>query len=173
MRIILFGTGAMASIFAVRLSRVTSVTLLGTWSEAIGAIGDRGILLEDSQESQQVRVKADYLGTSQEPADIVIVLVKSWQTAGVAAYLPSYLNPGGVAISLQNGIGNRWAGEPIRGALQKARRCSVRDMCGRAARARLICWRRNGLSISSGVQDLKVTAAVPKKHRVCCGESCA
>lgn len=106
MRIILFGTGAMASLFAVRLSRVAPVTLLGTWSEGISAIRDRGILLEDSQESLRVQVKADYLGTPQQAADLVIVLVKSWQTGGVAAYLPGYLNPGGVAISLQNGIGN-------------------------------------------------------------------
>jgi 2-dehydropantoate 2-reductase len=106
MRIILFGTGAMASLFAVRLSSVASVTLLGTWGEAIAAIRDRGILLEDSQESQQVPVKADYLGTSQEPADLVLILVKSWQTRDVAAYLPGCLNPDGLAVSLQNGIGN-------------------------------------------------------------------
>jgi 2-dehydropantoate 2-reductase len=106
MRIILFGTGAMASLFAVRLSRVAPATLLGTWSEAIAVIRDKGILLEDSQGSQRAQVKADYLGTAQETADLVIVLVKSWQTADVAAYLPGYLNPGGIAISLQNGMGN-------------------------------------------------------------------
>ena len=106
MRIILFGTGAMASLFAVRLSAVATVTLLGNWSEAIAAIRDRGVLLEERDKSQQVLVNADYLGTSQERADLVLVLVKSWQTVDVAAHLPGYLNEGGFAVSLQNGLGN-------------------------------------------------------------------
>jgi 2-dehydropantoate 2-reductase len=106
MRVILFGTGAMASLFAVRLSKVADVTLLGNWSEAVTAIRDQGILLEDSRGSQRVRVRADYLGTSQEPADLAIVLVKSWQTGDVAPHLPACLRDEGMAISLQNGLGN-------------------------------------------------------------------
>jgi 2-dehydropantoate 2-reductase len=106
MRTILFGTGAMASLFAVRLSKVATVTLLGNWSEAITAIREGGILLEDFDKSQRVQVNADCLGTAQEPADLVLVLVKSWQTGDVAAHLPAYLNEDGIAISLQNGIGN-------------------------------------------------------------------
>ncbi len=80
--------------------------MVGNWTEAISAIRERGILYEDSQESRTVKVQADYLGAPIGPADLVIVLVKAWQTEKVARYLPGYLNPEGMALSLQNGLGN-------------------------------------------------------------------
>jgi len=106
MRVILFGTGAMSCLFAARLSRAADVTLTGTWSEAITTIRERGILLEDSRESRTVQVHAEYSGTQVPPADLVIVLVKSWQTERVAKSLPGCLKPEGLAITLQNGLGN-------------------------------------------------------------------
>jgi len=106
MRIVLFGTGAMACHFAVHLSRVTDVTLLGTWTEAIESIRSQGILYDEGHERPTVRVQADYLGAPIPPADLVIVLVKAWQTARVAPYLCKYLSSDGIAISLQNGVGN-------------------------------------------------------------------
>jgi 2-dehydropantoate 2-reductase len=106
MRVILMGTGGMSCLFAARLSKAAHVTLVGTWTEAITAIRERGILLEDSQESRTARVHADYLGAPLTPADLVIVLVKAWQTKRVASHLQAYLNSDGLAISLQNGLGN-------------------------------------------------------------------
>jgi 2-dehydropantoate 2-reductase len=106
MRIIIFGTGAMACLFGARLFQVAHVTLIGTWKEAIQAIRERGILLEDSHEFRKVQVNAEYLGEQLMPADLAIVLVKSWQTKGAAEYLPRYLKSDGLAISLQNGLGN-------------------------------------------------------------------
>jgi len=107
MRVVIFGTGAMSCLFASRLSRVADVTLVGTWTEAIKAVRERGILVEDSREAWTVRVNADYIGTPpQAPSDLAIVLVKAWQTEQVARHLPEYLDPKGLAISLQNGLGN-------------------------------------------------------------------
>jgi 2-dehydropantoate 2-reductase len=106
MRIILFGTGAMSCLFAARLSKAADLAVVGTWDEAISTIENRGIVLEDSQESRTARVHAYRLGTPVAPADLVIVLVKAWQTEHVAPYLASYLKAGGVALSLQNGLGN-------------------------------------------------------------------
>jgi 2-dehydropantoate 2-reductase len=123
MRVILFGTGAMSCLFAARLAQVAQVSLVGTWSEAITAIRERGIVFEDSQESRSVAVDAQYVGTSLDPADLIIVLVKSWQTDGIAGHLPGYLKPKGLAISLQNGLGNleklgprAFAGSTVEGA---------------------------------------------------------
>jgi 2-dehydropantoate 2-reductase len=106
MRVILFGTGAMSCLFAARLSRVADVTLLGTWTDAITSIRERGILFEDLQGSRTVRVRSEYLGRPVIPVDLAIVLVKSWQTERVAKYLSNYLNREGLAVSLQNGLGN-------------------------------------------------------------------
>jgi 2-dehydropantoate 2-reductase len=106
MRVVLFGTGAMACLFGARLSRAAHVSLVGSWNEAISAIRERGILFEDSQETRTVRVQADYLGAPFVPADLALVLVKAWQTKEIAKYIPAYLNAGGLALSLQNGLGN-------------------------------------------------------------------
>jgi 2-dehydropantoate 2-reductase len=106
MRVILFGTGAMSCLFAARVSQVAQVTVLGTWTEAIRAIRERGIQFEDSHGARIVRAGAEYLGTPLAAADLVIVLVKSWQTEAVAKYLPRYLGSGGLAVSFQNGLGN-------------------------------------------------------------------
>jgi 2-dehydropantoate 2-reductase len=105
-RVIFFGTGAMSCLFAARLSKVAEVFIVGTWTEAIETIRKRGILIEDSGRSQRFHVRAEYLGTRLVPADLVIVLVKSWQTAKIADYVPRYLSSEGVALSLQNGLGN-------------------------------------------------------------------
>jgi 2-dehydropantoate 2-reductase len=106
MRIILFGAGAMSCLFAARLSQVAQVVLVDTWVEAISAIRERGILIENSGERRSVAVEARCLGMPLEPADLIIVLVKSWQTAEIASYVPGYLKPEGLGISLQNGLGN-------------------------------------------------------------------
>jgi 2-dehydropantoate 2-reductase len=106
MRVFLFGTGAMSSLFAARLARAAQVTLLGTWTAAIDAIRCHGILIEDLLESRTVRINAEFLGEKLEPANLAIILTKSWQTEQVAGYLSQYLSPEGIAITLQNGLGN-------------------------------------------------------------------
>lgn len=106
MRIVIFGTGAMACLFAVRLSRVAQVTLLGTWTEAIRSIRERGILIEEGRKSQMIQVQAEYLGAPLPQANLAIVLAKSWQTKNIAGYVPRYLRAEGLVLSLQNGLGN-------------------------------------------------------------------
>jgi 2-dehydropantoate 2-reductase len=106
MRIVIFGTGAMACLFAARLSRVAQVILVGTWAEAIRSIRERGILIEDGLKSQMIQVRAEYLGEQLPPAKLAIVLVKSWQTKNIAKYIPRYLGAEGLILSLQNGLGN-------------------------------------------------------------------
>ncbi len=105
-RIVIFGAGAMSCLFASRLAGVAKVTLVDAWKDAIAHIRRRGILIEDSRGTQSVAVDAAPLGTQIPPADLGIVLVKSWQTEEVAGYLSGYLRPDAMAISLQNGLGN-------------------------------------------------------------------
>jgi 2-dehydropantoate 2-reductase len=104
--VIIFGAGAMACLFAARLAQVAQVILVDTWAEAIDAIRARGILYEDSKGSRFVKVQAEYLGTPLAPVNLAFVLVKAWQTESISGFLRNYLNPRGLAISLQNGLGN-------------------------------------------------------------------
>jgi|LSQX01.2.fsa_nt_gb 2-dehydropantoate 2-reductase len=106
MRITIFGTGALGCLFGARLARVAQVTLVGTWAEALAAVDARGILLEEGAESRTVRVGTARLGARVPAADLVLVLVKSWQTAGIVPHLGPALGEGGAALTLQNGLGN-------------------------------------------------------------------
>ena len=107
MNIIICGTGAMSCLFGARLAAVANVTLLGTWAEGITALRERGILVERNGSIPNItRVNAGHLEATVAPADLVLVLVKAWQTQSVACRLPSLLNPGGVVLTLQNGLGN-------------------------------------------------------------------
>lgn len=108
-QILIVGTGAMASLFAARLSAVgIQVTMLGAWSEGVQALKNRGVTLiegDHSQHSYPVQVVTD-------PAEctgvrFALVLVKSWQTHRAAGQLKQCLTQDGVALTLQNGVGNR------------------------------------------------------------------
>jgi 2-dehydropantoate 2-reductase len=105
-RILIFGAGAMSCLFGARLAQSAAVTLVDSWHEGIDAIREKGIRIEDPRGVQRINVQADYLGTPPEPFDLALVLVKSWQTQLVSAHLPKYLTNQGIAISLQNGLGN-------------------------------------------------------------------
>ena len=110
MRVTLLGTGAMACLFGARLAAVAEVTLLGSWAEGIAALQERGIVLEEASGASTVRVHADRLSadSTRGDSDLVLVLVKAWQTEHVAGYL-QFSNA--IILTLQNGLGNLdWLG---------------------------------------------------------------
>lgn len=107
--ILILGTGALACLFAARLAAAGyRVRMLGTWPEGLAALANLGVTLaneDGSLRSYPVKVSAD-------PNDFsgvrhVLVLVKSWQTARAADQLFKCLAVDGVALTLQNGLGNR------------------------------------------------------------------
>jgi 2-dehydropantoate 2-reductase len=128
MKITIFGTGAMACLFGARLAPVAEVTLVGAWPEGLEALRAEGIRVEAGLRQLQpaapattgggaateaaedrtapARVGVAALGEAAPPAGLALVLVKAWQTAQVAAYLAGYLAPDGLALTLQNGLGN-------------------------------------------------------------------
>ncbi len=103
MNISIIGTGAMASLFGARLSRVASVALLGSWTEAVRTIRRAGI-----------HVAGDgtfYVHAAGDPddapsADLAVVLVKTYQTERAADWAARTVKAGGIALTLQNGLGN-------------------------------------------------------------------
>lgn len=117
-RVLIFGTGAMACFFGARLSRSgrAQVTLAGTWLEAITSIAARGITVLEADGAWQARVGARSLVEPLPEADIVLVLVKSTQTALIAPLAARALAPGGLVVTLQNGLGNAAILEAATGA---------------------------------------------------------
>lgn len=107
--ILLVGTGALATLFAVRLSEAGhSVSMLGTWKDGLASLKEKGARIVDSDGAE----RAFNVHATDDPREVsgakhAIVLVKSWQTERVARQLKDILAPDGLALTLQNGLGNR------------------------------------------------------------------
>jgi 2-dehydropantoate 2-reductase len=108
-RVTVLGTGAMACFFGARLAQagLARVTLAGTWPAARAALARDGVrvLADDGAWSVPVAV-VDRAGPLA-PADLVLVLVKSHQTAAVAPHAARARAPSGLVLTLQNGLGQR------------------------------------------------------------------
>ncbi len=107
-RILIVGTGAMATLFAWRLARAGSkVTLLGSWRPGLDALRRSGARLVDARGPEQ----SAPVGVAESPEECAgvqqaIVLVKSWQTQRAATQLEQCLSSDGLALTLQNGLVN-------------------------------------------------------------------
>lgn len=111
--VLIAGTGALACVFAWRLSAVASVVMLGTWREAVEAIEADGVKVEAAGKQVVARVRARLDPTAVGRPRWALVLVKSYQTARVARQLGQCLASDGLALTLQNGLGNREALEEL------------------------------------------------------------
>jgi 2-dehydropantoate 2-reductase len=97
----------MASLFGARLSAVADVTLMGTWEAGLQALGQDGVQVQDVDGSTSAY--PIHVVRGPEPcrgAKLALVLVKSWQTERAVRQLQECLHPEGVALTLQNGLGN-------------------------------------------------------------------
>jgi 2-dehydropantoate 2-reductase len=104
--ILIVGSGAMACLFGARLAPHAEVTLLGTWPEGLAALRREGIRLEADGRSTVAAVRVATDPAECAGARHALVLVKSWQTPRAAEMLEACLAPDGVALTLQNGLGN-------------------------------------------------------------------
>jgi 2-dehydropantoate 2-reductase len=107
--ILIVGTGALGTLFAARLAGAGHrVTMLGTWSEGIAALQTNGArIVEADGNEQRFEVRATADPRECAGATYALVLVKAWQTERAARQLADCLAAGGLAVSLQNGLGNR------------------------------------------------------------------
>jgi 2-dehydropantoate 2-reductase len=107
--LLIVGTGALACLFAARLAAAgVQITLLGTWTEGLEGLRARGVRLEKVDGSADAfPVRATDNPADCEGARLALVLVKSWQTERAATQLAACLAPDGLALTLQNGLGNR------------------------------------------------------------------
>jgi len=106
---LIVGTGALATLFAARLSAAGhSVTMLGTWKSGLDALRKTGARLVDSNGMERIyRVRATDDPLECAGARYALVLVKAWQTERAARQLRQCLAEDGLAVTLQNGLGNR------------------------------------------------------------------
>ncbi len=107
--ILLVGTGALATLFAARLSEAGhDVHMLGTWKQGLEALKQNGASILDADgNGRAYKVHATDDPREVSGAKFAVVLVKSWQTERVARQLRESLALDGHALTLQNGLGNR------------------------------------------------------------------
>ncbi|HSO27077.1 MAG TPA: 2-dehydropantoate 2-reductase [Anaerolineales bacterium] len=102
------GTGALACLFAARLSAAgVEVAMLGSWPAGLEALRAHGVRVIDAVKGEQAYpVQVIRRGEKGPETGEALVLVKAWQTAQAAHDLKPRLASGGLALSLQNGLGN-------------------------------------------------------------------
>lgn len=106
--ILIVGTGAMACLFAARLSGAgVRVMMLGTWVEGLSVLRRQGVRLVEPDGREQIfRVQTESDPKALAGCSLALVLVKAWQTEQAAQRLMQCLAGDGLALSLQNGDGN-------------------------------------------------------------------
>jgi 2-dehydropantoate 2-reductase len=108
MQIAVVGIGAMGCLFAGRLTPLADgVVMLGTWEEQLDALRQHGLRIRRPDGSENVCwVRATDNLAEVEPVDLVLILVKSHKTDRAAEIAAEILKPDGLALTLQNGLGN-------------------------------------------------------------------
>lgn len=107
--VLIMGSGAMASLFAARLSSANiPVTMYAVRPENVQALQQKGVCLVDKSGKERYYPVTVATQTNEcAAARYALVTVKSWQTQRTAWHLAECLASDGLALTLQNGLGNR------------------------------------------------------------------
>ena len=107
MRVAVVGAGAMGSLFGGKLSAVAEVTLLDPWDEHVLAMQREGLrIVELSGSETTMSVTATTDPSAVPTADLAIIFVKAHATGLASQWASRFLAPDGLALTLQNGVGN-------------------------------------------------------------------
>jgi len=105
--IAIVGAGAMGSLYGGKLAAVTPVTLLDPWAEHVSAIQKGNLHINELDGSETVvSIQATTDPADVAAADLAIIFVKSHATGQACQWASRFLKPGGLALTLQNGVGN-------------------------------------------------------------------
>lgn len=117
MNFVVIGAGGVGCLYGAKLARAgEKVVLVDTDSVHVAAIEKNGLQMDGESDTFTVYPTAvsisagagaiagpsEYEGT----ADVALICVNSYSTAGAAATARHWLKPDGYAVTLQNGLGN-------------------------------------------------------------------
>jgi 2-dehydropantoate 2-reductase len=106
--VLVVGTGAMACLIAAKLAASgQKVNMLGSWQAGVAALNHFGLRVLDENGAEH----AYPVFATSDPQDLLetqyaLILVKTYQTCTAADMLKICLADNGLAVSLQNGLGN-------------------------------------------------------------------
>src|SRR4030043_2326037 len=107
MKMCILGSGALgSSIGAVLTEAGLEVYLIDTWTEHVNAMNRQGLKLREGSAERMVKVRAATDCRGIGPADLILVLVKSYYTKEGIESAGSLIGDRTMVLSLQNGLGN-------------------------------------------------------------------
>lgn len=107
MKVCFVGAGSLGCALGGTLAAAgMDVQMIDAWREHVDALNHRGLLLREGGTERLVRVAAATDCTGVEFVDVVIVLVKSFDTESAALAARPIVGPNTVVLSLQNGLGH-------------------------------------------------------------------
>jgi 2-dehydropantoate 2-reductase len=108
LKIAIIGAGAMGSLFGSMLSKVSEVSLIDINHGHVEAIRKNGLMVEnmDGSSSTFNLMITDRPEELPGQVELAIIFTKSYNTQDASYTARAILDPCGVALTLQNGIGN-------------------------------------------------------------------
>ncbi len=107
MKIAIVGAGAMGSLFGGLLAEAGhEVWLYDIWEDHIQIVVQNGLMIEDENKARQIRLNAVTNPEKIGESELVLVFVKSTQTASAAKTASQLSGKKGFVLTLQNGMGN-------------------------------------------------------------------
>jgi 2-dehydropantoate 2-reductase len=107
-KIAVVGTGAIGAAVGADLTRAgLDVTLIDQWPSHVEAMRANGVRVEMPEETLTVPVRALHLcevATLREPFDIVLIVVKAYDTRWACELIKPMVKPTGLVVGLQNGM---------------------------------------------------------------------
>lgn len=107
-RIAVLGAGANGASIGADLTRAgLDVTLIEQWPAHVEAMRARGVRVEMPGETLEVPVRVMHLcevATLRLQFDVVLVLVKAYDTRWAAELIKPYVSPDGILVGVQNGM---------------------------------------------------------------------
>ena len=105
MNILVFGAGAIGSLFGGLLSKNNNVAFVGR-RDHVNAINEEGLKIEGLTSINAKVSAVENIGDISFIPDIIIISVKSYDTEKAAKNIKKIVSKNTVVISLQNGLGN-------------------------------------------------------------------
>jgi 2-dehydropantoate 2-reductase len=107
MKLAVLGPGALGCLMAALFWEAgTDVSLVDYQPERLARLRLRGIHVHALDGSHRVMRVPVGLAPEVGPCDLIIMAVKAYQTEAAARALPVLMSQGGMALTLQNGLGN-------------------------------------------------------------------
>lgn len=106
-RIAILGVGALGCLFGARLAPYAEVILIGQWPEQITHLNTHALKITyPDGHVESIHLTATDHPLTQPPVDYALILTKANKTKTAAFIAGHILKSEGVALTLQNGLGN-------------------------------------------------------------------